>query len=218
MPSFNRHNPPPPSPVGSCSVAKSGNQISSPVTWIIDSVYSRRTHMNSRHNQESDLVIESTEPGSGNPSEPDLDLPIAVRKATKIIHLIECFVSYSNLSSFFRVFSTSLSNFTIPNIINETLTLPNWKHAVLEKMNSLYKNKWELVNLPPTKRTVGCKWVFTVKYNEKGEIDKYKARLKARLVTKEFTQTYMIDFSETFAPVAKLNTIRVLLSLAANLD
>ncbi|GAA0184851.1 transmembrane signal receptor [Lithospermum erythrorhizon] len=82
-------------------------------------------------------------------------------------------------------------------------------------MTPLQKNQtWNLVNLPPRERTVGCKWIFTVKYNKKGEIDIYKARL----VSKGFTQTYGIDFSETFAPVAKLNTVRVLLSLATNLD
>ncbi|RVW16154.1 Retrovirus-related Pol polyprotein from transposon RE1 [Vitis vinifera] len=60
---------------------------------------------------------------------------------------------------------------------------------------------------------MGCKWVFTVKYKADGTVERYKDRL----VAKRFTQTYGIDYTEAFAPIAKLNTIRVLLSLAANL-
>ena len=58
---------------------------------------------------------------------------------------------------------------------------------------------------------MGCKWVFSVKYKFDGSVEWYKERL----VAKGFTQTYEIDYQETFASVAKLNTIRILLSLAA---
>ena len=85
----------------------------------------------------------------------------------------------------------------------------------MEEMRALEKNgTWTVVEKPRGKKLVSCKWVFTPKYMADGTLDK----LKARLVARGFTQTYGLDYQELFAPVVKLNTIRVLLSVVANLD
>lgn len=73
---------------------------------------------------------------------------------------------------------------------------------------------WDVTELPKGNILVGCKWVFTLKYKVYGIIKWYKACL----VAKEFTYTYEIDYIETFVPVTKMNIIRMLLSLVANLD
>ena len=99
--------------------------------------------------------------------------------------------------------------------MQDALKDPKWSQAMNEEMEALEKNNtWELVPPPQGKRVVGCRWVYTIKHNADGSVNRYKARL----VAKGYTQTYGVDYEETFAPVAKINTVRVLMSLAANLD
>ena len=80
-----------------------------------------------------------------------------------------------------------------------------------EEFDALSKNHtWDLVTLPPWKFVVSCKWIYKIKTCSNGSIERYKTRL----IAKCFTQEYGIDYEETFAPVARISSIRALLAVA----
>ena len=133
----------------------------------------------------------------------------------KVLYAIANYVSTHRLSSKYRAMVNTMDGIKIPTRVEEALLDSRWTKAMEVEMEALQKNRnWSIESLPQGKRPVGCKWVFTIKHNADGTIDRYKARL----VAKGYTQTFGVDYQETFAPVAKMNTIRVLLSLAANFD
>ena len=81
-----------------------------------------------------------------------------------------------------------------------------------EEYRSLMANStWDLVPLPKGRKHVRCKWIYRTKYASDGSVE----RLKERLVSKCFSQVEGIDYNETFAPVAKMNSICLVVSLAA---
>src|ERR1700678_308994 len=89
---------------------------------------------------------------------------------------------------------------------------PKWEEAIQKELTSLEKTgTWCWAKRPPGANVVDCRWVLRIKKNAAGEIEKYKARL----VAKGFTQIYGVDFDETYAPVARLASFRLLLAIAA---
>lgn len=101
--------------------------------------------------------------------------------------------------------------FATPSSYRVALADQHWLAAMNSEFQALQLNKtWSLVPRPPNQNVVSCKWVFKVKQKADGSLDKYKARLVAR----GFTQQYDIDYSETFSPVVKPTTVRLVLSLA----
>uniref|UniRef100_A0A2N9F1J4 non-specific serine/threonine protein kinase n=1 Tax=Fagus sylvatica TaxID=28930 RepID=A0A2N9F1J4_FAGSY len=128
-------------------------------------------------------------------------------------HPISQYISYLGLSDSYQAFIGTIDSVSIPRSVSAALQDPKWVTAMQAEMDALQATQtWDLVPLPSGEKTVGCKWVFTVKYLADGSVDRYKARL----VAKGFTQIPGKDFGATFAPVAKLTSVRLLVSLAAS--
>lgn len=105
------------------------------------------------------------------------------------------------------------SSITEPTKVDEAFLGPEWIHAMQEELQQLeLNNVWELVNRPDPRKhnIISTKWIYRNKKDENGQV----VRNKARLVAQGYTQFEGIDFSETFAPVARLEAIHILLTYA----
>ncbi|CAL2258010.1 unnamed protein product [Prunus armeniaca] len=109
----------------------------------------------------------------------------------KVKYPISNHVSTHRLSAPHTMLIKQLDSLSTPSSVEEALMDPNWKQAMNDEI-----------------------WIYTIKLKADGSIERYKARL----VAKGYTQRYGVDYQETFAPVAKINTVRILISLSANLD
>ena len=99
-----------------------------------------------------------------------------------------------------------------PLSVEQALDEQFWKRAMQAKMESITQNKtWEFSDLPRDHKAIGLKWVFKVKRDPAGNVVKHKARL----VAKGYAQIQGVDYDEVFAPVARLEIVRMLLALAA---
>jgi hypothetical protein len=111
----------------------------------------------------------------------------------------------------------SHSAFTIttlsePASYRDAILYPEWQHAMVEEIAALERTgTWDLVPCLPCVRPITCKWVYKVKTRSDGSLERYKARLVAR----GFQPEQGRDYDETFAPIAHMTTIRILLSVAS---
>lgn len=116
------------------------------------------------------------------------------------------------------VVNSAVGGIPTPTDLDEayaSLQSEQWKQAVGEEMSALLcNNTWELVELPANRKAIPCKWVFKVKQDSQGNVE----RFKARLVAKGFAQRHGTDYNEIYAPVSKHVTVRTCLAYAALRD
>ncbi|KAI3701667.1 hypothetical protein L6452_26909 [Arctium lappa] len=128
-----------------------------------------------------------------------------------MVHSISHFVSYDKFSHSHKAFLAAISSNQEPSCFEQATQDEKWRNAMHQEIKALEKNgTWTLEELPEGKRPIDSKWVYKTKFKSNGEVERYKARL----VAKGFTQMEGVDYHETFAPVAKLVTVRTLLAVA----
>jgi Reverse transcriptase (RNA-dependent DNA polymerase) len=99
--------------------------------------------------------------------------------------------------------------------LKEAMQDSKWMKTIFEEMRALVKDDtWDIIPRSYDKNIVGYKWVYAIKHTFEGNVE----RFKARLVAKGYTQMYGVDYEETFSPVAKMNTVRKLISCAVNFE
>ncbi|CAN0825128.1 Retrovirus-related Pol polyprotein from transposon TNT 1-94 [Linum grandiflorum] len=142
------------------------------------------------------------------PSLADTDSPSV---ATTQVYPITKYLSYEKMSANHAAYLSKITTQEEPRSYAQAAMHSHWRKAMKAEIDALIANgTWELVNPPNGKKIVDCKWVYKIKYKPNGEVERYKARLVAR----GFTQIPGVDFHETFAPVAKLVTVRCLVAIA----
>ncbi|KAD0786919.1 hypothetical protein E3N88_43719 [Mikania micrantha] len=132
-------------------------------------------------------------------------------QSTSTVHPLAHYISYNNFSTNHKAFLAAIDSHDEPKSFKEASQDDRWKDAMQKEIKALEQNgTWTLEELPNGKKAIDSKWVYKIKHKPNGEVERYKARL----VAKGFTQLEGVDYHDTFAPVAKLVTMRALLSVA----
>ena len=133
----------------------------------------------------------------------------------KSLYPIRNYVGCTRFSATHQAFLVAITVADEPRSFKQAMQTKVWKNAMGSEIDALEENgTWTIEDLPPGKRAIGSKWVYKIKHNADGTIERYKARLVA-LGNKQIEG---VDYGETFAPVAKMETVRLFLEVAAGKD
>lgn len=137
------------------------------------------------------------------------------KSGTPATYPIGNYVNCNRFSATHTAYLVAITENIEPKSFKTAMGLKQWRQAMGKEVVALEENEtWTLEDLPPGKRAIGSKWVYKIKYHSDGTIERYKARLVAlgnRQIEGE-------DYGETFAPVAKMSTVRMFLKVAAGND
>jgi hypothetical protein len=132
--------------------------------------------------------------------------------STGSFYPISDYHSFSHLSKTHHAYTLSVTHTLEPQSYSEACKQECWQRAMNAELEALAKTgTWVIVDLPPQVKPIGSKWVYKVKYKADGTVERHKARL----VAKGYNQVEGLDYFDTFSPVAKLTTVRILLALAS---
>ena len=128
-----------------------------------------------------------------------------------IAYPLSSHLSYNCFSASHKAFLAAITCIDEPTSYAEAIKNDHWRQAMKQEIAALEENQtWTLEELPPRKHAIDSKWVYKIKYKSDGTVERYKARL----VAKGYSQIEGMDYHDTFAPVAKLTTVKSLLAVA----
>jgi hypothetical protein len=136
----------------------------------------------------------------------------STNQSSGTLYYMSSFLSYHNLSIPHCFYALSPTTHIEPKSYAEAIKYECWRQAMQVELQALENTgTWVLVDLPPHVKPIGCRWVYKVKHHADGTVERYKARL----VAKGYNQIEGLDYFDTFSPVAKLATVRMVIALAS---
>lgn len=186
------------------------NEQSSEVEEVVPTRRSQRERTTSTH---LDGFILHTTQCSKDPLSLSHNSPPPAYLATGMVQYpISNYVNCDRFSPSHRAFLAAITAESEPTSFREAMKDKRWRNAVSNEVGALEGSRtWDITELRPGRKAIGCHWIFTIKYKSTGKVERYTARL----VAYGNRQEEGIDYDETFSPVIKMTTVRMFLKISA---
>ncbi|KAL0844254.1 hypothetical protein Bca101_017500 [Brassica carinata] len=175
------------------------------LTWSSDDLWEES-------DQEEDDAGEAQPAVTTEEAQPEQPAEVREGRVIRPPRYLRDYITGNEIDDEEDVVNMAVVNSSDPQTFEEAEKSLRWREAMDEEIRSIERNQtWELSILPEGAKCIGVKWIYKTKLNENGEVSKYKARL----VAKGYSQEHGVDYTEVYAPVARMDTIRTLISTAA---